>query len=419
MKKYRASQVFVPGGMPKYTYVAREERKLETRIRAAADNLCKLVTVTGATKSGKTVLVNRVFPRSKTIWVDGGAAGSEDDFWGYVLEGLSGFTGITNSSSGENAIEVQGGAEGKAGVPFVASGKVKTQGGYSRKKGKQQSKSLRLSARSAAISQLRGAMIPLVIDDFHYLDRKFQGNIIRAIKPLIFEGLPVVIIAIPHRRYDAIKVEREMTGRLESVVIPSWEHGELEAIPKTGFPLLNTEISSSITHRYAEEAYGSPHLMQEFCRELCRINHLNETPDRTRKIKSAPDDLFQSVAEQTGKVVFDRLSKGPRQRSDRLQRKLKSGETADIYEVVLLALVNLKPGLDTIDYESLRGSIREILASDLPQAHEVTRVLGKMADIASSDEASTPVVDWEEDEQRLHITDPYFAYYLKWGSHLA
>ena len=210
-----------------------------------------------------------------------------------------------------------------------------------------------------------------------------------------------------------------MTGRLDPVTIPAWEHKELEAIPHTGFPLLNTEISPSIADRFAQEAYGSPHLMQEFCRELCRTAHIEETAPRTRKQKSFSEDLFRDVAEQTGKVVFDRLSKGPRQRSDRLQRKLKSGVTADIYEVILLALANLKPGLVTIDYEVLRGSIRDILASDLPQAHEVTRVLGKMADIASSDEASTPVVDWEEDEQRLHITDPFFAYYLKWGSHLA
>ncbi len=38
-----------------------------------------------------------------------------------------------------------------------------------------------------------------------------------------------------------------------------------------------------------------------------------------------------------------------------------------------------------------------------------------MAKIAATDEASTPVLDWEEEEQKLHITDPFFAFYLKWG----
>ena len=57
-------------------------------------------------------------------------------------------------------------------------------------------------------------MIPLVIDDFHYIERKYQGEIVRALKSLIFDSLPVVLIAIPHRRLDVVKVEREMTGRI-------------------------------------------------------------------------------------------------------------------------------------------------------------------------------------------------------------
>lgn len=79
MKTFRTSDVFVPGGMPKLTYVSRAERNLEDRLRAANDNLCKLVTITGATKSGKTVLVSQVFPRAECLWIDGGTVREEDD----------------------------------------------------------------------------------------------------------------------------------------------------------------------------------------------------------------------------------------------------------------------------------------------------------------------------------------------------
>ena len=75
----------------------------------------------------------------------------------------------------------------------------------------------------------------------------------------------------------------------------------------------------------------------------------------------------------------------------------------------------IRPGLETIEYESLRSAIRDILAEKIPQAQQVTRVLEKMGEIAASDEASTPVLDWEKEEQKLHITDPFFAFYLKWG----
>lgn len=418
MKKYRASKVFVPGGMPEYTYVPRSERQLEERLRAADDNLCKLVTVTGTTKSGKTVLTNKVFPRSENIWLDGGTVGTEEDFWSYILDGLGGYTATNLDDTKEARYGVGSSLEGEGGVPLVAKGKGQVSGNYERGHSKSFGKNLSLSPRAAAIAQLRYAKVPLIIDDFHYLNRTFQGNIVRALKPLVFEGTPIILIAIPHRRYDAVKVEKEITGRLEPISVPLWEHEELLMIPQEGFPLLNIEISKNISLQLAKEAYGSPHLMQEFCRALVNIHKIVETANSKITIDNIPEGLFTQVAKHTGKIIFDKLAKGPRQRSDRLQRQLKNGKTADIYEVMLLALAHLKPGLDTIDYEMLRASIREILADNIPQAHEVTRVLEKMSEIATSDEASTPVLDWEKEDQRLHITDPFFAFYLKWGVNL-
>ena len=52
-KVHRATSVFVPGGMPSLTYVDRAGRELEKRLAAVSDNLCKLVTLTGANKVGQ------------------------------------------------------------------------------------------------------------------------------------------------------------------------------------------------------------------------------------------------------------------------------------------------------------------------------------------------------------------------------
>ena len=416
LKQYKSSHVFVPGGMPQHTYVARSERNLENKLRSATDNLCKLVTITGATKSGKTVLTNKVFPRNdKGLWIDGGTIGEENDLWNYILTEIHGYTDLELEKSQDTTSSIKGQIEAEASIPLFLKGKGNFGSDYSQNRGMVQTKSISLSPRSAAITQLRKANIPLIIDDFHYLDRDFQGNVIRALKPLIFEGLPVILIAIPHRRYDAVKVEREITGRLESIPIPTWNDEELLEIPNEGFPLLNVHLSKPIGLRLASEAYGSPHLMQEFCRELTSFHKVETTLSERLEIDDISDELFIKVAEGTGKIVFDKLAKGPRQKTDRLPRMLKSGETADIYKVILLALAQLSPGLETLEYEQLRAVIKDVLIDNIPQGHEVTRVLEKMTEIASSDEASTPVLDWDKEEQKLHITDPFFAFFLKWG----
>jgi len=418
MKTFRASQVFVPGGMPQHTYVARTEGDLEGRLASARNDLFKLVTLTGATKSGKTVLANRIFPRNdpQNVWVDGGTVRDEDDFWSIIVEALDGYTHIQNQDVLESERGASGGIEGGIGVKVLASITGKASVDMRNRRASGTSRSRASSARTTATRLLRESWQPLIIDDFHYLDRELQGAIIRALKPLVFEGLPVVVIAIPHRRYDAVKVEREMTGRLENIDVPAWSIDELTEIPDVGFGLLNVGLEDEIARTLALEAYGSPHLMQDFCRGLCQQLGIEETVrGKSYHVARVDSSLFKRIAEGTGRVIFDKLAKGPRQRSDRKQRPLVTGETADIYRVVLMALAKLAPGMEKVNYESLRAKIRELLADLVPQAHEVSRVLEKMSEIAASDEASTPVIDWDKEDQELHITDPFFAFFLKWG----
>lgn len=412
------TDVFVPGGLPKLTYNPRDEHRLENRLEEVKNNLCKLVMVTGLTKSGKTVLTKKIFPRDKVIWVDGGSFTNEDDFWAEINNQVDGFTEFTATKSTSNTGTLGGGLEGEGGIPFLkakASGNVE----ISHSKDDQTSVSRSISSKSAAISSLRKKMIPLIIDDFHYIKREKQGEIIRALKSLIFDGLPVILIAIPHRRLDVVKVEKEMTGRIETISVPSWSIDELKYIPQKGSALLNLEINDNIIKQMADNAYGSPHLMQEFCRELCRESYIIETTAIKTNINNIIilNELFKKIAENTGKVIFEKLRRGPRSRTDRIKRTLKNGKVADIYGVILYALAELRPGIQTLNYEDIRLAIKEITAGALPQAHEISRVLKHMSNISTSDESSTPVIDWEEDDRLLHITDPFFAYYLKWGDH--
>lgn len=115
----------------------------------------------------------------------------------------------------------------------------------------------------------------------------------------------------------------------------------------------------------------------------------------------------------TSKVAYERLAKGPRQRADRLQRKLKNGEVVDIYSAILHAIAETGPKI-VISYEELRSSLKKVLDEDAPKGNEITRVLSKMDEIAKTLQGE-PVIDWDKDDTNLFISDPYFAFYLKWA----
>ncbi|MCQ4346763.1 ATP-binding protein [Pseudomonas stutzeri] len=408
MLKY--TDVFVPGGFPRHTYNPRESLSLETQLGEVRENLCKLVTITGHTKSGKTVLTRRILPPEKSVWIDGGVVANEEDFWSIVLDNLELFQDTTTGAADNSSSTIHG--KGSAGANFlVAKGEGEVGAAYQSGRSSSATHSRKVSSRIAALNGLRARHVSLVIDDFHYLPKDLQGNIVRALKPLIFDGLPVVVIAIPHRRYDAIKVEKEMTGRILPLSIPVWSEDELVFIPQTGFPLIGQKVEPNLNQRLAQEAIGSPHLMQEFCRAIAKSGQQSLVSSDIFGLEK----IFRDVAETIGRPIFEKLARGPRQRTDRVRRQLKSGREVDIYQLVLHGLAHLKPGLVTLEYEDLRAGIRDVSGGQIPQLHEVTRVLKHMATIAATDQSSTPVIDFEEGDKRLHVTDPFFAFYLRWG----
>jgi hypothetical protein len=285
------SDIFVPGGYPVHTYNPRESLRLENKIEDVLNNLCKLVIVTGYTKSGKTVLVQKTLPRDRAVWIDGGSIGDENDFWATIIDQLDLFqpTEVENTKDIGGEISGDVSVEGSA---FIAKGSANLGSKITSGEGNSLRKTREMSSKVLALKGLRSTKQPLVIDDFHYLPKDLQGNIVRALKPLIFTGLPVVFIAIPHRRYDAVRVEKEMTGRISPVNIPLWEIQELKFIPETGFGLLQKKLPENIIEQIVKESMGSPHLTQEFCREICKIHtilaenkNLNISQEERRKIR--------------------------------------------------------------------------------------------------------------------------------------
>lgn len=206
---------------------------------------------------------------------------------------------------------------------------------------------------------------------------------------------------------------------MASIEMPTWDNAELSIIAENGFTALNLTVPQSTIGYLADEAFGSPFLMQDFCRSICKKYSIEyRQKDNTALDISAQSasEVFLVIADNSGRSMFDKLKRGPRTRTDRKPRRMKNGEITDIYGVVLEALKYSRPGIETISYDTLRANIREVLADDLPQHGEIARVLEKIAQISHMDTSSTPVIDWQKDDDILTVTDPFFAFYLRWSS---
>ena len=264
----KIENIFNPRSFPEKTYISRVvngKEALEDRLGRALAMKGNLVFLSGASKSGKTVLCHKVIPQDKMVSLSGVQITSKEDFWQHIAEQLPVLESvtITNASNTENAT----GFTGKLGASAIieASGEVHKQqviGSAS-----QVSVVNNRTERQIVKYLLENDKV-LVIDDFHYASESAQYYVARVLKTELFNGLKAVVVSLPHRCDEVILCNPDLIGRTMLIEMPPWNTSDLLKIATTGFTLLKMHIAEAFLQKIAVESISSPQLMQENCFNL-------------------------------------------------------------------------------------------------------------------------------------------------------
>ncbi|PIT04957.1 hypothetical protein TSA1_32585 [Bradyrhizobium nitroreducens] len=394
--------VFVAGGQPSVTYVERDHLKIRDDLQRALKVPNQIVSLAGPTKTGKTVLCKEILGDKEYVWVEGGQIESSHQIWDKICYILNYPVEISKSHR----------EEGKAGFTAGLKNFFSVEGSLlSSEEGK---RTYKIDSMSSAIKRLSDRMITLVVDDFHYLPPEARTSFLRNIKGPVFNGLKLVLLSVTHRGLDAVKAENELQGRVYSVISPPWDIADLKMIGERGFAALNIICPARILSRLADEAQGSPFLMQKLCWEICAGIGVDQRPSDPITISDQYDfvPICERLSRDFGHPIYQKLEVGPQSRKSRRKRRLKSGGTADIYKAILMAISATGPNA-SISYEELRLGLVDLLAEDPPQKHEVTSALKHLASI-SQNIGNDAGIDWDADERKIDISDPYLRFYLRW-----
>lgn len=407
-----SGDVFTPGRMPDVTYNPRPEHDVEGAIRRYLENQGAALTVSGPTKSGKTVVVEKVLPRDEALWVPGGDLASVDDLWRRVIEFLDLYDQVqwtSGSTDGQNA-----GVAATIGTPGIASlsGNIGSTGATS----SQVSKGTQRPASVVAREALSEWKVPLVIDDFHYVPDELKIHLVRAIKGLVTD-IPVVMIAVPYDAFRVVREETDMLGRLWQQEITPWSIDELVYIARTGFATLNLiDPNDVLAREFASNSLGAPFLMQQLCLDYCLSNGIRETG--AQRELSMPDDIaafYQDIATRYVPGVFDQLKRGPRTKGQpRVPRQLKDGRSTDIYGAVLYGIARLGPVREVATQRLARAIGEHFETQSAPTTQNVAFALGQMKTIAEQNKGtSDPALAYADDT--LFVSDPFLSFYLRFG----
>lgn len=400
---YHRDDVFVAGGQPSVTYVEREHQHIERNLARAIATPNQIVSLSGTTKTGKTVLCRRVLGQREYVWVDGGQHSTAKQVWDHISSELQLPTETTQTASSQASATLQG------SIPLVATagGSLLSADAITERR--------QINSMTAALSTLIKDKIVIVIDDFHYLEDDARRDVMRNVKGAVFSGLKVVLLSVTHRAFDAIRAESELTGRFVTIKLPPWSSDDLRKIADAGFRALNATHTVATIDRLCREAQENPFLMQKFCWEICFDLGIERTAMLTPHSVSPdynPEPMFERLAEDAGLPIYQQLAAGPQSRKIRAKRPLRNGESADIYEVLLLALAETGPKA-AVSYEEVRAALSHMLIERVPQKHEITSALKHLSAISRKIGAES-AIDWDETKREINVADPYLRFYLRW-----
>lgn len=222
MNKY-FSDVFKPGTYPLRTYVSRNSKETkytyEERLKQSLSIEGYLTYIVGPSKIGKTVLCENVIGLENMVSMSGNDFSKERDFW----SGIGKKIGISMMAKISEETAAFSKSEQKSTVVtkdyFATKDKVLK---YFRDYGK-----------------------ILVLDDFHYAPLEIQYDIACQLKEVIRSGFRAVVISLPYRSDDAIRLNPDLTGRISIIEIEPWKKEELIQIADKGFTELKIDVEKN------------------------------------------------------------------------------------------------------------------------------------------------------------------------------
>lgn len=402
----KATEVFTPSEQPTHTYVERFSDAPEQQLRNALSIPNMAISLSGPSKTGKTVLVRKVLSDEHLINVSGASLQVVDDLWKGVLDWMDVPASITTTSgSTESAnVGVQLGLTATGGTAITTSS----------------TSTPAQSLFNKVISEIANSDFVVFIDDFHYIPSTLQVPVARQIKAIAEKGVKVCVASVPHHSDDVVRGNPELRGRVSSVDTGYWTQQELKVIATKGFGVLNMDLAPSVVDRLAKEACGSPQLMQILCLNLCFATSHNNGGVSEARIEITDED-FEKIFSQSSHLanfatLTGALHSGPKQRgTERNHFNFTDGSSGDVYRAILLVLANGEPSLSR-RYDEIIAEVAEICAGEKPYGSSISSTLQQMMGIAQSQSEGQKILEWENDV--LTIADPYFLFYLRCSDHV-
>lgn len=412
----RATEVFTPGKLPQVTYIDDHLKERAKILTDALETGAAVISISGPSKSGKTVFIEKTIGKDRLIQVTGAGITESSKLWDRVFDIVG--TPIARSATSTSGFDgtIGGKVGGEAGILASATGELSATGKWAKSNSEQTD--LAVDYLQLLIRELGGTELVVFIDDFHYIPRDVQVEVSNQIKEAIRNDVIFVVASVPYHSDDAIRANPDLRGRTVKLDFDYWKSDELCKIAEKGFGTLQVLASPAYVQALASEAAGSPQLMQSLCLTTCFENDVRETQDPRKHIASDRDAIgkvcTRTAATSDYSSTVAKMKDGPKTRGqDRKSYLTRDGSVVDVYPLILRAIALDPPEL-TQRYPNLQRRVQSLCAKEQPSGSSVTGACSHIASIANESE-NRNIIEWDAENDVFDIRDPYLLFYLRWN----
>ena len=421
MPRLSSAEVFTPTSYPTHTYVVRKELHHERLLDEWIRSSTQIASISGPSKAGKTVLVQRVVGENNLITVSGASVRAPDQLWDRVLDWW-GEPHATTASTGETLTDSEG-QERRAilSVPGIATAQGHRTAAQVNGATDTTQATVNRRGLPQVVQELAHSPYTILLDDFHYIPAAIQGDVAQQLKDAASRGVRICVASVPHRADNVVLALPELRGRVLSIDLDYWSRRDLLEIPKLGCPLLGLEVDNTSLQTFATEAAGSPQLMQSICLWMCNALGVRETQEPMRAVQLdellRKEILFLTSCSANFRSLVRALISGPRVRPGERRAYVHfDGRVGDVYLSIMRAVAMDPPRL-AIDYIDLTQRLDTLCKGARPDNPSIVNACAKLSQIAAgfATPPTGPSLEWDDQMQVLVVPDPYLLFYLRWS----
>lgn len=246
----------------------------------------------------------------------------------------------------------------------------------------------------------------VVLEDFHYLGRPVQRQILQDMKAIYEKShLKIILVGVWADRNQLLGLHVDLGGRVDAVEIPRWSENELAEVLRKGEDILGLHFASSVISKFIANSQQSVGVLQELALAACVEAERRRPTDPSGQVEIT-EELIEGAVRHVLEQSVARLRWYVSTFAN--PKKRRSGKAQPYKGIMHALLIAPKSAVsDGIPASKLLESVQNLYPLEAANLtyDGLLKGLNRLGSVHRAVQAR-PVLEYDSVGERLHVVDP-------------